>query len=450
VTFRGRLTIAAASAVAIAIVAASAVIFVAVRAELRAGVDASLDHLAAEAEVRVTPFGTVSVTLPPSVFGGATGYAQVIAPTGTIRFGGGRPIHPSRDAKRVAAGKHAAFYEDATVDGVHLRVYTTPLPHGSALQVARPLTEIDHALRRLAEILAAMSVAGIALAAALGFAVSRTAARPIAALTEAAEHVTETGDLSRRIDVSGDDEVGRLAGSFNQMLTALQSSREAQRRLVADASHELRTPLTSLRTNIEVLTGGKELPPADRERLLADVRSQIAELTDLIGDLMEAGRSGHTEGQAEDVRLDRLAEAAIGRARARADARHIRFVADLTPVLVRGVADRLERAMVNLLDNAVKFSPDGGVVDVRTDADVFTVRDHGPGIAPGDLAHVFERFYRSDAARGTTGSGLGLAIVKQVAESHGGSVDAANAPDGGAVFRLHVPAVTPIHPGRVP
>jgi two-component system sensor histidine kinase MprB len=277
--------------------------------------------------------------------------------------------------------------------------------------------------------------------------VSRTAARPIAALTETAEHVTETGDLSRRIDVSGEDEVGRLAASFNQMLSALQSSREAQRRLVADASHELRTPLTSLRTNIDVLTGGKELPPVDRERLLADVRFQIAELTDLIGDLVEAGRSGETGGQVEDVRFDRLAAAAIARARARADARHIRFVPNLEPVLVRGVADRLERAMVNLLDNAVKFSPDGSEVDVRTQEGTFIVRDHGPGITPTDLPHVFERFYRSDAARGTPGSGLGLAIVQQVAVSHGGSVGAENAPGGGAVFRFHVPAVAPVPAG---
>ena len=276
-TFRGRLTVAAALAVAIAIFLASGVIFLVVRHELRGGVDASLQQLADSAIVRMR-LGEVRVTLPPSAFGGATGYAQVVGPNGAIRFGGGQPIPPSEAARRVAARAHGAVLEDTTVDGIHLRVYTTPLPQGLALQVARPLTEIDDALRRLAAILGAVGVIGVALAAALGFAVSRTAARPITTLTEATEHVTRTGDLSRRIEATGDDEVGRLAASFNQMLEALETSQEAQRRLVADASHELRTPLTSLRTNIEVLAGGKELSGADRERLLVDVRAQIAEL----------------------------------------------------------------------------------------------------------------------------------------------------------------------------
>ncbi len=437
-TFRGRLTAAAALAVAIAILLASGVIFLVVRHELRGGVDASLEQLANSAIVRMRP-GEVRVTLPPSAFGGATGYAQVIMPNGAIRFGGGQPIPPSEAARRVAAHAQDAVLEDTTVDGIHLRVYTMPLPQDAALQIARPLTEIDDALRRLAAILGAVGVVGVALAAALGFAVSRTAARPITNLTEATEHVTRTGDLSRRIESTGDDEVGRLAASFNQMLEALETSQEAQRRLVADASHELRTPLTSLRTNIEVLAGGKEMAGADRERLLIDVRAQIAELSALVGDLVEAGRGDQPSAMAQDVRLDELARAAIARVTARADARRIRFVEDLDPTLVQGVPDRLERAIVNLLDNAVKFSPDGATVEVRVNDGELTVRDQGPGMSEKDLPHVFERFYRSDAARGTPGSGLGLAIVDQVARSSNGSVTAENAEGGGAAFRLRLP-----------
>jgi two-component system sensor histidine kinase MprB len=191
-----------------------------------------------------------------------------------------------------------------------------------------------------------------------------------------------------------------------------------------------------------VLTSGKELLAADRARLLGDVRAQIAELTNLVGDLVEAGRGSEPSGLAQDLRLDDLARAALARARPRADARGVRFVEALSPTLVVGVADRLERAMVNLLDNAMKFSPDGGIVEVGTADGAFVVRDHGPGIGPNDLPHVFERFYRSDAARGTPGSGLGLAIVRQVAETNGGTVEAANAPNGGAVFRLRLRPAT--------
>jgi two-component system sensor histidine kinase MprB len=439
-TFRGRLTAAAAAAVAVAILLASGVIFLVVRHELRGGVDASLEQLAGSAIVRIR-LGEVGVTLPPSAFGGATGYAQVIGPNGAIRFGGGEPIPPSTEARQVAAGSRDAYFADTTVDGIHLRVYTTPLPQGLALQIARPLTEIDQALRRLAAILAFVGIIGVAMAAALGFAVSRTAARPITALTEATEHVALTGDLTRRIEATGDDEVGRLAASFNGMLEALDRSQEAQRRLVADASHELRTPLTSLRTNIEVLAGGKELPTADRDRLLADVRAQIAELSDLVGDLMEAGRGGGTGGEAEEVRFDRLAEGAVARTSIRANARDVRFVTDLEPCVVLADPERLERAIVNLLDDAAKFSPQGGVVEVSIRGGELSVRDHGPGIAAEDLPHIFDRFYRSAAARGTPGTGLGLAIVKQVAESQGGRVTAENVDGGGARFRLQLPPI---------
>jgi two-component system sensor histidine kinase MprB len=262
--------------------------------------------------------------------------------------------------------------------------------------------------------------------------------RPVTDLTETAEHVARTRDLSRRIEAQGEDELARLAASFNTMLEALDDSQRAQRRLVADASHELRTPLTSLRTNLEVLGRPGALPEADRERLRADLVAQIEELGMLVGDLIELARDGEPNGEPhEEVRLDELVACAVERARRHAP--DVAFETDLEPCVATGARGRLDRAVANLLDNAAKWSPRGGTVEVVLRDGELTVRDHGPGIAAADLPHVFDRFYRATAARGRAGSGLGLAIVRHVAEGHGGSVRAEAAPGGGAQLRLALP-----------
>ena len=252
-------------------------------------------------------------------------------------------------------------------------------------------------------------------------------------LTSVAEEVTATRDLTRRIDVHSHDELGRLASAFNEMLVALDASVKAQRRLVADASHELRTPLSSLRTNIEVLAGGKELPAGEGQKLLADVTGQVEELSALVGDLVEIDRERPAE--VEDVRLDEVVEHAVARAKVRAP--KVLFRTQLEESLVRGAPAQLERAVSNLLDNAAKWSSS---VDVDVSGTEVTVRDHGPGISEEDLPYVFDRFYRATNARNLPGSGLGLAIVRHVAQTHGGEATAENAPDGGAVFHFTLPA----------
>jgi two-component system sensor histidine kinase MprB len=241
--------------------------------------------------------------------------------------------------------------------------------------------------------------------------------------------------------LEGDDELSRLAGSFNTMLEALERSMVAQRRLVADASHELRTPLTSLRTNIEVLAGSQRLPKHERERLLASVVTQLEEMTALVADLVDLARDGEAPGeQAEEVRLDLIVADAVERARRMHPESQID--ASLEPTLVSGAPARIARAVANLLDNAAKWSPPGAPVQVAVRAGELTVRDHGAGIHPSDLPYVFDRFYRAPSARGRPGSGLGLAIVKQVADSHGGRVSAEQAPGGGALLRLSLPALS--------
>jgi two-component system sensor histidine kinase MprB len=464
--------------VAVAVALASVVVYLVVRGELRGEVDTALKErlhqLTTPRKVVFTggsgtggSLGFQIVVPPPDVAGESPGYVQFVASDGTVlrpSDENGAYMQPTRGSLAVAAGRHATYLSEARIDGVHYRVLTArmpavlpvpdrlePIPQPLAIQIARPLTEVDATLSGLAIVLLVISAAGIALAAVLAFLVTRAAARPVRRLTETAEHVTATGDLGSRIEVDTDDEVGRLAASFNRMLEALERSVRAQRQLVADASHELRTPLTSLRTNIEVLARASELTPSDRERLREDVVAQLDEMTALVADLVDLARDGQ-EPQARpvEVRLDRLVEAAVERARRRAPG--VRFETDLEPAVTVGSPDRLDRAVGNLLDNAAKWSAPGGTVEVALHAGVLTVRDHGPGIEDEDLPYVFDRFYRSVAARRLPGSGLGLAIVRQVAESHGGSVEASNPPGGGALLRLQLPVVpaADLAPGATP
>jgi two-component system sensor histidine kinase MprB len=251
--------------------------------------------------------------------------------------------------------------------------------------------------------------------------------------------VAETRDLSRRIEVTGKDELSRMASTFNEMLGALEESARAQRQLVADASHELRTPLTSLRTNIEVLARGRELPPGERESLLRDVTDQLQEMTALVAELVELARGDVGTAEPADVRLDLITADAVERTRRNRPG--VTIETDLRESVVVGVAPSLERAVANLLDNAAKWSPPGGLVSVTVRDGVVDVRDHGPGIDEDDLPFVFDRFYRSASARAMPGSGLGLAIVKQVVDQHGGRIAAELPADGGTLMRLSLPPV---------
>jgi two-component system sensor histidine kinase MprB len=279
----------------------------------------------------------------------------------------------------------------------------------------------------------------VLVAAVLGFIVARAALRPVRRLTRAGEDVAETRDLSRRIETTGNDEVGRLAGSFNEMLEALDESQRAQRRLAADAGHELRTPLTSLRTNIEVLVRNDSLDTADRERLVQDVNAQIVEVSAMIGGMMEIARGDEPiDDEIGDVQLDRIVAGAVEEASFHWP--DVRFVTDLMPNVVRGAGNRIERAVSNLLDNAGKWSPAGGQVEVAVGEGEIVVRDHGPGIAHEDVPFVFDRFWRAERARGTPGSGLGLAIVRQVADQHGATITVETPADGGTRMRLRFPS----------
>jgi len=469
VTFRRRLTLVSAAAVAVAIVAASAIVYFVVRDQLRGQVDDSLENLAGATTLSVAgeapipalgsgrdfaipvPPPTAApgsrgtrILLPPAPFGGPQGFAQVITASGRVQRSRGESgkLPVSAQARAVAAGRSDEFLQDARVGGEHLRVLTAPVGPGHAIQVARSLEEVDGTLRTLLLVLGLVSIGGVAAAALLGWVISRTAVAPLAELTETAEHVARTSELDRRIETNGSrDELARLAASFNAMLAELDRSVTAQRRLVSDASHELRTPLTSLRTNIEVLAAGNGLAFDDRERLLGDVVAQLGELGVLVGNLVDLAREEEPDTGAGEVRLDELVAEATGRAQRNAPA--MRFTLAAEPCEVHGVADRLERAVGNLLDNAAKWSPPNAEIEVSVHDGKVSVRDRGPGIDVPDLPHIFERFYRAPSARGMPGSGLGLAIVSQIAEAHGGSVEAGAAEGGGTVVTLRIPATLP-------
>jgi two-component system sensor histidine kinase MprB len=415
-----------------------------------------------------TPALFNKLVLPAPKLGGAAGYVQLFLSNGKVlrseEKGSGLPVTAA--ARAVAAGRRAPFFSNSTVGGTHVRILTERAPEGGVWQVALPLTDVDSTLTHLKLVLALVCLGGIALAAALGLLVSRTALIPVRRLTGATERVARTQDLGHRIQASRDDDLGRLADSFNTMLAALERSRLAQRQLVSDASHELRTPLTSVQANLDALSIGEELPAPERARVLAAARAQLRELTVLVGDLVDLSKTEVEEVEVEDVRLDLAAAGAIARARLHAPQCH--FVLDAEPCLVRAAPARLERAIANLLDNACKWNPStrlpacslqgvprhgmpfaadgdlqgssaGTPVEVRVRGGVLGVRDHGPGIAAKDLPRVFDRFYRAPSARARPGSGLGLAIVRQMAETHGGAVHAANHPDGGACLTLELP-----------
>jgi two-component system sensor histidine kinase MprB len=386
-SFRQRLTLFTAAGIALVLVVGSAATYLVMRSQLRGQVDESLRRQSAAVVIKriaTTRAGVeltkrnlpkqlpgtgkrgsrLQIAAPAPEFGNAPSFFQLVDTNIGATASKGEPLPITRRAIRVAETGQGAYYTDDEVRRTAVRMYVRPAGPGRALIAARSLTDVDNALSRLAWSLAITCLAGIALAALLGAVVARGALRPVRSLTDTAERITDTHDLSQRIETDGDDELSRLGSSFNAMLDSLEGAIHSQRQLVSDASHELRTPLTSLRTNIDLLRQGVALSPGDRERLLRDVTRELEELTTLVANIVELAR-------------------------------------DLTIV--------------------------------RSE---ITVRDHGPGVAEADRPYIFDRFYRSEAARSHPGSGLGLAIVRQIAESHGGRVDVEDAEGGGARFRL--------------
>jgi two-component system sensor histidine kinase MprB len=438
-SLRGRLTLVAAGTVAVVVVLASTATYFLMRHQLYSQVDGELTQHALNPD-------TTYENLSPN---GGDFVAKVLPDGARTVTSDPLPIDPQ--IKAVAAGQRRGFFRDTTLTAferntgnkvvLHARERVLPvapgseaLPTGGAVVVARDIGYISRDLERLRLVLVLVSLGGIAVAAAAARLLSTATLAPVRRLTEAAERIAKTGDPSERVPAGGSDEVSMLGTSFNTMLAALEESLETQRRFVADASHELRTPLTSLQTNIDVLRGRVELDPQQRRALLDDLHRESQEMRALIAGLLELARTG-AQAEKEPFQLDEVVEDSLERARSRFPAVTWETGA-LEPTIVDGYPDRMERAVWNLLENAGKWSGDGGSVEVTLIGGDLEVRDHGPGFADEDRPLVFDRFYRSAAARSMPGAGLGLAIVREVAEVHGGTVEAENAQGGGALVRI--------------
>ncbi|MEV8437692.1 HAMP domain-containing sensor histidine kinase [Actinosynnema sp. NPDC051121] len=443
-TLRTRVGLAGGVVVLVALAVASVVVYSTVRADLRRQLDTSLAQtvtqsptIAAQLKQKIADSGyPAPIDAPVDL--GSTLVQFVTAP---VLPGSNRSfIAVTEQDYEVARGLATAYYQDAVHDGVEYRVLTALVPgaRGTLVRVARPLDDGSDVLTALAVLLIALTAVGGLVAALAARLAARRVLRPVRVLTDAVEHVTATRDLSARVDLTGRDEIGRLGRSFAAMMTELDVSVHAQRQLVADASHELRTPLTSLTTNLELLAEDDGLRDPEAPVLVRAAIGQAGELRSLVNDLIDLARYGEDTARTEDTRLDLVAGAVVAKAAARAGAP--RFETALTPCLVHVDPDAIERAVGNLVDNAVKWSPQGGRVLVTVADGEFTITDEGPGIPPADVPFVFDRFYRSAQARSMPGSGLGLAIVRRVVETHGGEV-AAQPLDRGVRLRLRLPVV---------
>ncbi|MGK5531791.1 HAMP domain-containing sensor histidine kinase [Streptomyces sp. URMC 129] len=453
---RSRLALLTGLAVAFAVAVCAAAAWFVVRGQLLASLDESLRDSAGREELAQV-YGA-PCEAEPSELGEIPGLVRdpiqlIYGEAQSCVLAGTVALELTEADLAVARLELAESLHDTEgSDGERYRVLTRPV-RGGAITVARPMAEVTEPLQALAVVLALVAAAGAVGGAGAGVVLARAGLRPVDRLTEAAEHIARTEDLSVRIPVTGDDEIARLSRSFNSMTAALASSRDLQQQLIADAGHELRTPLTSLRTNIELLARseetGRPLPEADRRELLASVTAQLSELAALIGDLQVLSRPERAAGSGrllEVVALHETAGRAVSRARLRA--RSLPIAAELDPWFVRGEPAALERAVVNLLDNAVKFGAgDERGVEVTLRDGVLRIRDHGPGVPPDELPHVFERFWRSPGARGLPGSGLGLSIVARTVRECGGQVALHPAVGGGTEAVLTLPGAPVPPPG---
>ena len=433
-SLRTRVTVAVGLVVCCVLATAAAVLYPLARANLNQKTDQYLQQAAASAPTeakqlkleqtpldgRMVPFGSSRLQILPSPVPGP----------------GGDFVPVTKQDLAVAWGQAPPYFQTATFKGTEYTIYTAPFPGipGALVRAAQPTAATASTEAALGWLLIAGVPAGALIAGLLARLAAGRVLRPVGRLTETVERIRATGDLSTPIDTPGRDEVSRLGQAFAAMTAALDGSVTAQRRLVADASHELRTPLTSLITNLELLREQPDDPKAPD--LAAAALAEAGQLRALVNDLVELARDGAAPAHAEDVRLDLVAERVANRAAARAP--ELRVTADCRPTLVYGDPDALERAVGNLVDNAVKWSPPGGTVLVRAADGTGEVSDEGPGVPAEDLPYIFDRFYRSAGARALPGSGLGLAIVRRIADAHHGTVQAVPLRQG-VLFRLSLP-----------
>jgi two-component system sensor histidine kinase MprB len=440
-TLRVQVVLLVTAAVALVAVAASLALYLSVERQMLATVDQGLVETARSARLlgprpddRSFPQAGRATLLLSGRF---DVFAQVLDPQGNVLAADGQavPAIVTADVRAVAAGQRSEAFSDVHTSGTHLRIYATQLSPGRTLELARRVDEIDLAMQDARVWLVVITASALLAAAAVAMLVARAVLGPVRRLADTVDEVTRTGDLSRRVAASGSDELAHLSQDFDAMLSSLEASLQTQRQLIADASHELRTPLTSVKTNLEVLAR-RGLSTDDEQALVTDLITQVDRLTNLVGDLIELGRYEELPARIEEVGLPTVVSDAIREVEGRYP--NVKFNVSAKPSRVRAIRPRLLRAVVNLLDNAAKWSPHGETVEVTVGDGEFAVRDHGPGVKPEDIPFIFNRFWRSSEARRLPGSGLGLAIVKEVVDAHGGTISVEQPEGGGALFRVQL------------
>jgi two-component system, OmpR family, sensor histidine kinase MprB len=439
-SLRRRITAAAALAVAAVAVTLGVTGYLSTRSHLIG----EIQHQLRSRVSRLLQPSAVRPAAPSTpLLGGAPGYFQFVYPDGrVVAVDGGKPQLPV-DAHVLSISRRArgSFFRTARIRGVHVEVFTVGNPYEhDAIEVALPLTSVDSVVHELLLTYGLLVGGGVLLAGLLGAGIARAALAPIQRFSKQTEEVTNALDRPRRLEERGAEELRGLAESFNRTLDALERSIQAQRHLILDASHELRTPLAALRSNIQIFLEAHRLPEEERRGLQAAIVAELDELTQLVADVVQLARTSAPSEHTEPLELDVIVREAVGRAERRAP--ELTFTLELEPTVIVDAPDRVSRAVTNVIDNARKWSPPNGLIEVALRDGLLHVRDHGPGFREEDIQSVFDRFYRADEARRMPGSGLGLAIVKQAAEAHGGFAVAANAPDGGAVVQVSFGAWT--------
>ena len=438
-SLRGRLALLAAGAVALAVAMVCVASYVVVRGNLLQAIEASLQGPPSP------PTSLPSLTsrdldgVTPRIL--QLDVQQIDASGRVLASPGAAELPVTELDRRIARSGGTRFTDRHDSSGAHVRVVTRGGQGGVALMLGRPLTETDRALSRLRWLLILVGGLGVLVSGGLGLLVARAGMAPVDRLTAAAERIARTERPDPPIPVEGTDEIARLANAFNAMVTALARSRDRQRHLVLDASHELRTPVTVMQANIELLRRADDhpgrLPAAQRQQLLHDLDAQAHELAELVGQLLVMAREDGEALEQEALDLADVVGRAVERVRLRAPA--VTFEIDTIATPLSGDRLTLERAVVNVLDNAVKFGPHVQTVHVTLRNRTLQVQDQGPGVAADDRPHVFDRFYRATASRQLPGSGLGLAIVAQTMARHGGTASIRRAPHGGTILRLTFP-----------
>jgi two-component system sensor histidine kinase MprB len=439
------LAVLVAGAVAVAVVVVVVVAYRAAADQARQDLDDALVAQASGTAARAARVVDLTSRFPRQAdpFAADDLLFQVVTGAGTTRTPAEQPTLPVAPADlAVARTGVGTVVRDVEVDGAPHRQVTVPVAtratvRRAAVQLARPTGPLEAGLADLRRRLVLVGALGVLGAGLLGLLVARRALRPVRALTETAEHVASTQELGSRIVVDRDDELGRLAESFNAMLAALARSREQQQRLVTDAGHELRTPLTSLRTNVELLARAPDLPAEERRQVVEAAAAEVAALSTLVAELVDLATDTRRAGaEWVEVALDEVVAEAVGATRRR---HGVEVVVRAEPTTVTGDTAQLDRAVTNLLENAVKWSPAGAPLEVEVAGGAVRVLDRGPGVAEADLGRLWDRFWRAPGSRDIPGSGLGLAIVAEIVGAHDGEVTAANRPDGGLDIGFRLP-----------